>query len=195
MVNNKRQNIPMAFTREYSSIVPSLLEKVYLTPPDVYQTGSNFQIDDKYKITGVWDTGASNTAISEKIVEKLQLPTISMSRVNTANGYIDATQHVIDLFLPNKVVIKGLHVTSAKLADPVQILIGMDVISKGDFSVSNFNNKTTVSFRIPSLGETDYVSLINSQFPFKNPNNETGRNDPCPCGSGKKFKKCCGKWQ
>ncbi|MDQ3829355.1 MAG: SEC-C metal-binding domain-containing protein [Candidatus Tectomicrobia bacterium] len=21
---------------------------------------------------------------------------------------------------------------------------------------------------------------------------EGGRNDPCPCGSGKKFKKCCG---
>ena len=21
--------------------------------------------------------------------------------------------------------------------------------------------------------------------------NELGRNDPCPCGSGKKFKKCC----
>jgi uncharacterized protein YecA (UPF0149 family) len=26
-------------------------------------------------------------------------------------------------------------------------------------------------------------------------NNEEkiGRNDPCPCGSGKKYKKCCGK--
>ena len=23
--------------------------------------------------------------------------------------------------------------------------------------------------------------------------NKTGRNDPCPCGSGKKFKKCHGK--
>ncbi len=22
--------------------------------------------------------------------------------------------------------------------------------------------------------------------------NKAGRNDPCPCGSGKKFKKCCG---
>lgn len=22
-------------------------------------------------------------------------------------------------------------------------------------------------------------------------NNKAGRNDPCPCGSGKKFKKCC----
>jgi len=21
--------------------------------------------------------------------------------------------------------------------------------------------------------------------------NKIGRNDPCPCGSGKKFKKCC----
>lgn len=24
------------------------------------------------------------------------------------------------------------------------------------------------------------------------PRVEVGRNDPCPCGSGKKFKKCCG---
>ncbi len=23
--------------------------------------------------------------------------------------------------------------------------------------------------------------------------NKVGRNDPCPCGSGKKFKKCCGR--
>lgn len=22
---------------------------------------------------------------------------------------------------------------------------------------------------------------------------KSGRNDPCPCGSGKKYKKCCGK--
>ena len=24
-------------------------------------------------------------------------------------------------------------------------------------------------------------------------NDKPGRNDPCPCGSGKKYKKCCGK--
>jgi uncharacterized protein YchJ len=23
--------------------------------------------------------------------------------------------------------------------------------------------------------------------------NKVGRNDPCPCGSGKRYKKCCGK--
>ena len=23
--------------------------------------------------------------------------------------------------------------------------------------------------------------------------NKVGRNEPCPCGSGKKYKKCCGR--
>lgn len=27
--------------------------------------------------------------------------------------------------------------------------------------------------------------------PVKNPYKDVGRNDPCPCGSGRKFKKCC----
>jgi hypothetical protein len=27
--------------------------------------------------------------------------------------------------------------------------------------------------------------------PFTNPGSKLGRNDPCPCGSGKKYKKCC----
>jgi preprotein translocase subunit SecA len=29
--------------------------------------------------------------------------------------------------------------------------------------------------------------------PIVNQHKEVGRNDPCPCGSGKKYKKCCGK--
>ena len=29
--------------------------------------------------------------------------------------------------------------------------------------------------------------------PIKNAKSEPGRNDPCPCGSGKKFKQCCMK--
>ena len=28
--------------------------------------------------------------------------------------------------------------------------------------------------------------------PVEVPGNMPGRNDPCPCGSGKKFKRCCG---
>nr|WP_277815905.1 SEC-C metal-binding domain-containing protein [Roseovarius sp. A46] len=28
---------------------------------------------------------------------------------------------------------------------------------------------------------------------FTRSGDKTGRNDPCPCGSGKKFKQCCGR--
>ena len=31
--------------------------------------------------------------------------------------------------------------------------------------------------------------------PVVNDAPKTGRNDPCPCGSGRKFKKCCGRYQ
>lgn len=43
-----------------------------------------------------------------------------------------------------------------------------------------------------SIKELDH--LINGvQEPYINPYAGIGRNDPCPCGSGKKFKKCCEK--
>lgn len=38
--------------------------------------------------------------------------------------------------------------------------------------------------------EYDYEILFN--IPYKR-ESFVGRNDPCPCGSGKKYKKCCGK--
>jgi uncharacterized protein len=43
--------------------------------------------------------------------------------------------------------------------------------------------------------ETDALMLedlpIVDGTPYLNPLREVGRNDPCPCGSGKKYKKCC----
>ncbi len=33
---------------------------------------------------------------------------------------------------------------------------------------------------------------IRGQEPIQNEEAKVGRNDPCPCGSGKKHKKCCG---
>jgi len=37
---------------------------------------------------------------------------------------------------------------------------------------------------------SDLEKLLNPPQPVKS--EKIGRNDPCPCGSGKKFKKCCG---
>ena len=34
---------------------------------------------------------------------------------------------------------------------------------------------------------------VDNSKPFKRESDKIGRNDPCPCGSGKKYKNCCGK--
>ena len=39
---------------------------------------------------------------------------------------------------------------------------------------------------------TDLEILLNPTKP-KIAEKKIGRNEPCPCGSGKKYKKCCGK--
>jgi uncharacterized protein len=39
--------------------------------------------------------------------------------------------------------------------------------------------------------EAPWTDFAYANEPVRNPWRHVGRNDPCPCGSGKKFKKCC----
>lgn len=36
----------------------------------------------------------------------------------------------------------------------------MDVITKGDFAISNYDGKTVFTFRIPSIAVTDYIQEL-----------------------------------
>lgn len=40
----------------------------------------------------------------------------------------------------------------------VEVIIGMDIINRGDFAVSNRNGATTFSFRIPSVESFDFAA-------------------------------------
>ena len=39
--------------------------------------------------------------------------------------------------------------------------------------------------------EALWTDVVYPNEPVRNPWRHVGRNDPCPCGSGKKAKKCC----
>jgi len=48
----------------------------------------------------------------------------------------------------------------------------------------------------PNVEEQDCCSepsCCGPRIPFTRVIPKVGRNDPCPCGNGKKFKKCCGR--
>ncbi|MGB0717681.1 MAG: SEC-C metal-binding domain-containing protein, partial [Phycisphaerae bacterium] len=102
--------------------------------------------------------------------------------------------YLLDVFLPNGISVPGLTVNEVDLGE-VGLLIGMDIITLGDFSITQANGTTKFSFRIPSVKDVDFVEEHNAN---KKPQpaiakREPGRNAPCPCGSGKKYKQCHGK--
>ena len=61
----------------------------------------------------------------------------------------NTSTYYVDLIVPGEMIFKTLEVTEGELED-VDVLIGMDVISQGDFSISNGNNETVVAFRSPA---------------------------------------------
>lgn len=161
---------------------------VLTTPVKIEVPGSN----PEHPFTAIWDTGAMATVITQPVVDQLGLIPIGRTLVNTASANNVATyQYLIDLFLKDDLKIRDVVVTLGILTEHHHCLIGMDVITLGDFSLTNKDGNTCMSFRVPSLHEIDFVRdphFGTSPFADLTPS----KNQPCPCGSGKLYKRCHG---
>ena len=102
-----------------------------------------------------------------------------MVEIHHAGGTTFVETFLINIILPNNVGIHELKVSKGEIFG-ADVLIGMDIIGKCDFAVTNHKGNTAFSFRFPSV---EFINFVH--------NPKIGRNDPCPCGSGKKYKKCC----
>ncbi|MGA2585909.1 MAG: hypothetical protein ABSF88_02615 [Candidatus Aminicenantales bacterium] len=109
----------------------------------------------------IWDTGATNSAITEKVIQDCQLSPIGIVEVQYGSGPQRSNQYLVNIWLPNKTVISNLKVTKANITN-ADVIIGMDIIGSGDFAVTNIYNQTVFSFRSPSMERIDFVNK-----PFK----------------------------
>ena len=74
-------------------------------------------------------------------------------------------------------------------ADVVKILLNVH-------KSGNMRRKETVEITNASLENINGIdNETTNHEPVKNDGPKIGRNDPCPCGSGKKYKVCCGRNQ
>lgn len=104
-----------------------------------------------------WDTGATGTCISKDLVRKLGLVPTGMVKVHTPSGIGVMNKYMINLILNNEVRISNLSVMDSEIGKQgIDVLIGMDIISLGDFAISNFDGKTQFSFRLPSQEHVEY---------------------------------------
>ena len=110
----------------------------------------------------IWDTGASGSAISYQVASDLGLKSHGKRLVNTANGEREADIYLVDFLFQNDieghpmVIYPEVAVTDGDIKG-VDVLIGMDIIGSGDFAVTNYDGKTCVSFRAPSMQKIDFT--------------------------------------
>lgn len=194
MVNIINDNKPKSFTVDYDSLVNAIIVNVGITPLKSPETIKDSEI---VYFKALWDTGATNSVVTKDTAKKLGLVSIGKTKVFHAGGESTTNVFIVNIFLPNRIIFP-VKVTECDDSTTFGLIIGMDIISRGDFSITNTNGRTAVSFRIPSLERIDYVKQAPKMLNVQKPviiQKKQGRNDLCACGSNQKYKNCCGKNQ
>ena len=147
-----------AFTLIANKIVNKLTTDVVITPSNHAKINTN----NLQMRTAIWDTRATNSCISKRVANELNLTPVGRTSISTANGLVEVNTYLVNIILPNRVSIQDILVTGADLGND-DVLIGMDIISLGDFSITNVHGRTIFSFRIPSIKSVDFVAEYNQQ--------------------------------
>lgn len=129
-----------AFTVEYKALVNSLVTDVVII--------SAFDDTKKQTFKAIWDTGATHSVITESVLNQLSLFAIDNTTVSGVNSRKIVPVTLVHIGLPNKILIPNHRVSVCDISGG-DMLIGMDIISCGDFSICTGDNKTLFSFAIP----------------------------------------------
>ena len=128
-----------------------------------YDHASGAPIPQLIEFDAIWDTGATASVITQRVVDACGLQPIGMTQVQGVHGASTVETYLVNIHLPNKVGVQHVQVTKGNLGDGASVLIGMDIITLGDFCVTNKGGKTIFSFRVPSQSHVDYVKEHNAQ--------------------------------
>ena len=105
-------------------------------------------------VNALWDTGSTESLISEKIVKMIDPILKSKAKYVTRDVVIECETYAVSLSLSDEITFRDVLMKKADLSDKnVDIIIGMDIISRGDFEIRNYNNLVEFAFRIPPRNE------------------------------------------
>jgi hypothetical protein len=175
-----------SFTTTYKGIVLAPVTDIQIS--EAFDPRAGGTHPPAFPFKAIWDTGATHSVVTDAVVKKLGLAPVSKRKSHTGGGVVDADVYLMNMMLPNRVEIVGVPAACLPIDGP-DALIGMDIMTRGDFAITNHNGVTKLSFQMPSTHDIDFVANPSS---FTQRSTKVGRNAPCPCGSGKKYKNCHG---
>lgn len=86
---------------------------------------------------------------------------VSKGTVAGANAIVkEANIYKMDIMLSNNVAVLNINVFEMENSPGCDLLIGMDIITHGDFAITNAGGKTFASFRMPPADQhINYVEI------------------------------------
>ncbi|OGG57300.1 hypothetical protein A2853_02155 [Candidatus Kaiserbacteria bacterium RIFCSPHIGHO2_01_FULL_55_17] len=149
-----------ALTIRGNGTLRQLQSDVLVSEPFIGQASPSGVAPASGKFRGIWDTGATGSVITPRVVQQLNLKATGQTQVHTAKGAAVTNTYLVNLLLPSNVGVQNLTVTEGDLPPGDDVLIGMDIITLGDFVITNQQGITVMTFRTPSLAQIDYVQGI-----------------------------------
>lgn len=93
-------------------------------------------------VYGLWDTGATHSAVSKRIANILKLQVEGYIPMAHAMGQAERVPiHHVNFTLPGPALMPGIQVSQCDLIG-IDVLIGMDIIAIGKFCLTNKHNGT-----------------------------------------------------
>lgn len=129
----------------FEVLFPYTTHRVYSSCTIINPTDSTKSISCR----ALWDTGAMASGMTRELAESLGLSPVSTKRVSDFHGTYDDNVYWVNVRLSNSITFSLVEASEGKIGD-CDFLIGMDIISKGDFCLCNENGETSLSFRTPS---------------------------------------------
>lgn len=166
MENAKGGEKRFAFTVEYQDLQSVLETEIHFCEPSEMEKNGPDSVMMKFS-QALWDTGASNTVITNAVVQKLNLIPIDKTIISTANGQKESDVYLVNVGLPNRVIIPSVRVTHGDILG-ADALIGMDIICRGDFAVTNKFGRTVMTFHMPSIHHYDFAKQPNQTSTTRN---------------------------
>lgn len=149
-----------AFTASGNGILSTLVVPVDVFPAFDPQIEP---VPQAHRFNAIWDTGATNTCISSRVAQACNLRQLGWASSHTANGVRRCKTYLVNIKLITGAGFVGITVSEAPITGG-DLLIGMDIITRGDFVVTNHNGKTVFTFRTPSRQTVDFTTNPDGRF-------------------------------
>ena len=146
-----------ALTLKAPGIARSILIPVVASQSKILCQKFNYEKKEA-DVLALIDTGATNTSISDRLASSLELKVIDQCDVEAAGGIHIADVYMIDIMLRSMVEFTNIRAAEFKSNDKFDIIIGMDILIKGDLAITNHDNRTVLSFRVPP--DTAHIDFI-----------------------------------